>query len=292
MTKLGFAAAVAFFPSILLADSTTVCTFPTLPSVIVTYAQSSESVPTLRVGGRPAVSAMARDLLSQTETVLVDDYTFEFSLTSSRLTASKDGNEIHSERGQCVSLDAPSVSSPIDLVEPRVPPLPIPRETPAPTETVPPPASPRDTGRWQVKEDVSAFDDSKSVFMSVNSTTMITGQFGPSGPATLQVRCMENSTSVFIWMNDNFLADIQGYGRVEFRIDDRSADAVSMEVSTDNKALGLWSGGRAIPFIQSLFGGETIVFRVTPFNESPIEFSVPIGGLEQAIQPLREACGW
>lgn len=88
------------------------------------------------------------------------------------------------------------------------------------------------------------------------------------------------------------MSDNRGGGRVDYRIDDNPADYRSMEESSDNKALGLWSGGRSIPFIKSLFGGETIFMRASPFNESPVEMTFNISGLEEAIEPLREACGW
>jgi Type VI secretion system VasI, EvfG, VC_A0118 len=282
------------------ANTTTVCTFPTLPSLIVEYPSNPTAKPTVRVGLRPAVEVTKRDVLSQTETVVVDGYTFKFTLGISRLRAERDGIDYGNETGQCISLNLPPSASALNL---SVPITGIPADQtdvgsePAQNQTAEvadpveaPPAV--DKGLWRVSETTSAFDDSKTVVLQLSSTSPVRGQFGPAGPAILYLRCMENTTNAYIWMNDLFLADIQGFGRVEYRIDEQGAAAANMEVSTDNKALGLWSGGRAIPFIQELIGGEMIVFRVTPFNESPIEFKMKIGGLEGAVAPLREACGW
>jgi len=57
-------------------------------------------------------------------------------------------------------------------------------------------------------------------------------------------------------------------------------------------ALGLWDGSAPTSFIKLLMTGQTIVFRVTPFNESPLEFTMHLAGLEEALKPLRAACKW
>lgn len=146
--------------------------------------------------------------------------------------------------------------------------------------------------QWSVQSGTSAIDDSRTVTLRVSSDNQISGRFGGRGHAVLLLRCMENKTNVLISFNDHFMADIQGYGNVTYRIDDRKAATKGFEESTDNKWLGLWSGGSAIPFIKGMFGGEKMVVRATPFNESPVEVTFRIGELESKITPLREACGW
>ena len=148
-------------------------------------------------------------------------------------------------------------------------------------------------GLWQIMTDTSPMDDSKSVFATLPSKTMIDGRYGGApAPAKIVMRCMEHSTNVLFMVNDHFLADVQGYGRVEYRIDDKKAAHVNAEESTDNMALGLWSGKRAIPFIKSLFGGERLTVRITPYNESPYTMEFDIRNTEAAAQDLRAACGW
>ncbi|WP_162500811.1 type VI secretion system-associated protein TagO [Modicisalibacter coralii] len=136
-------------------------------------------------------------------------------------------------------------------------------------------------------------DDSPAVALTTNSEEIYTGAYGgPAGYATLHLRCLENSTNLYVKMNGHFLADSGGYGRVTYRIDDNRAHTVSMHESTDNKALGLWSGGRAIPVIRRFFGHDQVIMRVTPFNQSPVEVKFPIKGIEEKIKPLRTACHW
>lgn len=149
------------------------------------------------------------------------------------------------------------------------------------------------TGNWEVKSDVSALDDSKSVFVSLSSENQIPTVYTlSSGPAILLLRCQEGTTSVLFGFMDHFMADIQGYGRIDFRIDAAKGSRLSAEADTSNKFLGLWSGKRAIPFIKSLFGAKKLLIRATPFNEAPLEVTFNVTNTEPAVAELRKACRW
>lgn len=146
---------------------------------------------------------------------------------------------------------------------------------------------------WNVRESTSKMDDSKSVVLHVESTETVSGRFGGVGvTADLYLRCSENATSAYFVLGDNFLADTEGYGRVTYRLDSQKPKTASMDASTDNKALGLWSGGVAIPFIKGIYGRDAMTVRITPYNESPVTVTFPVSGLEEAITPLRKACRW
>jgi type VI secretion system protein VasI len=140
--------------------------------------------------------------------------------------------------------------------------------------------------------DISPLTDDKNVYLSLSSENELPGQFGDSGKADLLLRCRENTTSVVIVMNDQFMASIQGYGKVEYRLDENPMKSVSMKESTDNKALGLWNGGQAIPFITTLLASEKLVLRATPFNQSAMTATFDLRGISNAIQELRETCNW
>ena len=110
----------------------------------------------------------------------------------------------------------------------------------------------QNTGKWLVRKETSDIDDSQNVFMTISSNEKVLGPFSNgSAPAQILIRCMENTTSVVLIMNDHFLSDIQGYGAVTYRLDEKKAANKRLQVSTDNKALGLWNGGSAIPFSKS-----------------------------------------
>jgi len=156
-----------------------------------------------------------------------------------------------------------------------------------PTEPRPPPSP------WRVNQWTSEMDDSPAVSLTTNSLGIYSGAYGGrAGPATLILRCLENTTSMYVKMNGHFLADIQGYGNVTYRVDDLQARTARMKESTDNEALGLWSGGQSIPVVRQLIGHDQVVMRITPYNQSSVSVTFPIRDLEEKIQPLREACNW
>ncbi|AMO78045.1 hypothetical protein PcP3B5_46530 [Pseudomonas citronellolis] len=146
--------------------------------------------------------------------------------------------------------------------------------------------------KWDVSESSSKMDDSKTVSLHLESNEPIQRRFGGSESADIYIRCQEKSTSMYFIYAGNFLSSIQGYGEVTYRVDDQKPVTREFEESTDNKALGLWNGGTAIPFIKRLFGKNLLTVRITPFNESPVTTQFQISGLEEAIKPLRAACGW
>jgi type VI secretion system protein VasI len=147
------------------------------------------------------------------------------------------------------------------------------------------------TSAWTVREEQSKMDDSKTVVVSLESEEALSKRFGGSDKASLIIRCQENETSVYFIMADHFLSSVQGYGEVTFRLDSAKPRTVGMSESTDNKALGLW-GGSAVGFVKKMIGHDSMVVRVTPFNESPLTTTFPITGIDDALKPLRAACKW
>lgn len=158
----------------------------------------------------------------------------------------------------------------------------------ASVSSVPQPAE----SKWLVREEVSKIDDSKNVLLYLSATEPITDRLGQPSILALSIACREGKTNLWLYFGGQFMADLNGGGRVTYRIDKAAAKTRSFEESNDNEALGLWSGGAAIPFIKELFGGTTLLVRATPFNESSVTAELPIAGLEEAIKPLRQACNW
>lgn len=148
-----------------------------------------------------------------------------------------------------------------------------------------------ENGNWKTEIEKSEFKDTTDVFLSISSEDHVYCR--GYEPVRLVARCLENTTSLIIATQSCHLTSGHGgYGRVEYRIDDRKAKERSLTDSTDNRALGLWSGGRSIPVLKELIGSERLLLRFTPYNQSPVTARFDTAGLENAIKPLREACGW
>jgi type VI secretion system protein VasI len=153
-------------------------------------------------------------------------------------------------------------------------------------------APPAEDSAWNISIETSNLDDSTLVIMTLDSSEQLRGPYGQSSRGRLILRCKENTTSAQVYFGDYFMSDLQGRGRVDYRIDSEQPRRVDMRVSTNNKYLGLWNGGTSIPFIQRMLAADELLVRATPFSDSPIEMKFAISGLEDQITPLREACSW
>jgi type VI secretion system protein VasI len=149
------------------------------------------------------------------------------------------------------------------------------------------------SGNWLIKKETSKLTDDTNVYMTVRSDEIINCGWNKGDNIILTLRCMENTTAFIITTDCHMTSsEYNDYGDVTYRIDDQKARTVSMEESTDSKALGLWSGEKSIPVIKQLFSGKQLITRMTPFSQSPFTATFNIEGLEAASRPLREACGW
>lgn len=145
---------------------------------------------------------------------------------------------------------------------------------------------------WEIREAVSKIDDSKTVVLHTTSKETVSKQYGGRDTADLYIRCSEGKTSLYFVLAGNFLADTEDYGQVTYRVDNKKARTYSFSSSTDNKALGQWSGQYAVPVVKHLLDAQQVIVRITPYNESPVTVTFPVSGLRQAIVPLQAACKW
>lgn len=152
-------------------------------------------------------------------------------------------------------------------------------------------ATPVNKGAWRIDVETSPIDDSKNVFISVKARASYQDDYATRMPY-LWIRCMENTTSLIIDFDDDYMSDIAGRGNVTLRIDQAAAVEKHMDASTDNGSLGLWNGGNSIPLIKSMLDGSALLVRAVPVSASPVTIEFPISGLTDAVKPVREACGW
>ena len=146
---------------------------------------------------------------------------------------------------------------------------------------------------WRVVSEVSKLTDDPTVTLMVRTAEPVRCGFREPEPMSLYLRCMENTTSLY-FAGECHLTSSQynDYGHVDIRLDNDKAFTSRMNQSTDSRALGLWNGGYSIPVIKRMIGKKRLIARMTPFSESPITVEMDISGLDAAIEPLRNACGW
>lgn len=145
---------------------------------------------------------------------------------------------------------------------------------------------------WSVRSETSEMTDDTNVYMAVRSEDPPQCRFGNQDAVMLMIRCLENRTSIFFHTGCHMTdSSYSNYGDVDIRLDDDPAETVSMNSTTTNDAL-IVSSGRAIKLAKKMFGKKRLLARMMPYGESPMTTRFDISGTEEAIEPLRETCGW
>ena len=145
---------------------------------------------------------------------------------------------------------------------------------------------------WRSTIEKSELTDSLNVILSVTSEDVVSCGRVTEQSAILVVRCTEDTTAIFVSTDCQLASGFQGYGNVEYRVDDNSMGKAAMDVDTSSTSLGLWSGASAIPLIKKILGGKDLILRFTPYNSIPVTVKFSIEGFNEAIVPLRRQCGW
>lgn len=104
--------------------------------------------------------------------------------------------------------------------------------TPRPTSTPKPTATPVATGKWQIEKEKSTFDDTTTVFLSLDADKDITGPVGDFRPSLI-LRCQEKETEVFLAVG--MQPDVEGLddtATVRLRLDKEDAFTVKAGKST------------------------------------------------------------
>ncbi len=148
-------------------------------------------------------------------------------------------------------------------------------------------------GKWESKITTSKMTDDKNITLFLESEEPINCGWNKGEEIILILRCQEQKTSMYFNTGCHMTSsDYNDYGDVTYRLDNEKARKVEMEESTDNKAIGLWSGGKSIPIIKQMLGKNEMVVRMTPYGQSPFTATFKIAGLAEAIEPLRKECKW
>lgn len=144
---------------------------------------------------------------------------------------------------------------------------------------------------WRTSSSRSEMTDFTNHYLWTQAQGTLRDRYGRSISPSLQVRCQENVTSIYL-LADEFLSTQPI--RVEYRIDDGPVRNARWAVSTDYEAAGQWRGAGAIPFLRQLVDAraERLTLRYTPHGSSPRTVSFDVSGIDRRIADVRQACGW
>ncbi|PRY64025.1 type VI secretion system (T6SS) VasI/EvfG family protein [Vreelandella songnenensis] len=109
---------------------------------------------------------------------------------------------------------------------------------------------------------------------------------------TVVFRCFEDTTVAYFDLFDQDESNTYEYEAITVALDDAAPQTIDMQPIDDGHALGFWQDDEAIPFIQGLFGAQTLRLNATPVDGTPIELEFNIEGIEERVKSVRETCGW
>lgn len=148
-----------------------------------------------------------------------------------------------------------------------------------------------DETEWLITDNTNPVDDSKT-----RRATLIADQGTSSmgDPVSLTIRCQSNKTEMFVNWND-YLGDdshdvYDDWKRVTVRVGEAKAIDQRWSISTDSKAT--FAPGSAVNLIKQMVKADRLVLRTTPYNENPVTAVFLLKGIEGAIGPIAEECGW
>jgi type VI secretion system protein VasI len=144
---------------------------------------------------------------------------------------------------------------------------------------------------WQTHKSTSPTDDSTTVVIIQEAEATYTNRYGRPGRANLQILCEQNTTALALVLPELYTSDIGGLGKVTFRADSNPAFAVQMIASNDRTSLMVPSG-QAIRSIKRFIGAESLFAQTLTVSESAVEVTFDLTGLDAALAPVRETCGW
>lgn len=142
-------------------------------------------------------------------------------------------------------------------------------------------------GKWLTHITTSPVDDSKNVVLMLPSNDSIRTPYGETVTPTIFVACREKKTEVFI--NWDVYLGLEETSML-YRFDKQKAVERSWSISTDTKAV--FYSGRDIDFVKAMTKADKMFARITPYNESPVSVTFDLAGLNSALKPLQQACGW
>lgn len=144
---------------------------------------------------------------------------------------------------------------------------------------------------WETHRSASPIDDSRTIVIIQEAKSTYTNRYGRPGRANLQILCEQNTTALALVLPELYTSDIGGLGKVTFRADKAPAFSVQMIAANDRGSLMIPSG-EAIRSIKKLIGAEELYAQTLTVSEPAVEMTFDLSGLEAAVTPVREACGW
>lgn len=158
-----------------------------------------------------------------------------------------------------------------------------------------PAPSPEETSildNWSVKTEKSDFNGKTSIFVSTESIEpVLCNDILEPKRVRLTFRCLEGEGTMILTTECYFNNGSRRMNYVDYNLDGK-IDKRHLEISQDGRSMGLTHHTEVEYFIKRLLEKQKIIFRMEPHGMIPADAAFDIGGIEEAIAPLQENCGW
>lgn len=154
-----------------------------------------------------------------------------------------------------------------------------------------PRAEPPKAGKWRVQTNVDPMTDAKIV------VAVLEGDGPPallSGNPTLTVRCMDNETDVLYDFHDGLTSEWNGselVGTGQFRYDQQEPKEVSL---SNSKGISTtYFSRKPLSDAKDFMAHKTLLVGYVAALGGKTEYvTYDLTGATEALQPIRDACGW
>ena len=143
---------------------------------------------------------------------------------------------------------------------------------------------------WKLSKTIPVFSDNERFVLETTALETAECRLG-SKPAKLVFECHEGKASARFDTHCRISTfGLSDDGLVTYRVDRRDVLTRRFTESENNRALGLWDNDNSSAFIQTLKVGAQLAARIKPQTYAPFIATFDLTGIDDAIQPLLEAC--
>jgi type VI secretion system protein VasI len=137
-------------------------------------------------------------------------------------------------------------------------------------------------GAWTMLDEINPLDDSRTLAAGLQSTSTTSG-----GPVLLAMTCRSGMTGLVINWGDYLGPEAIIVTRID---SDEPAFPLRWELSADSQQTVYPYD--VVALIELLLAADRFVVQATPYNENPVVAVFDLAGIQNAIRPIREGCGW
>jgi len=164
-------------------------------------------------------------------------------------------------------------------------------EAPKPNpQSVAKPPGGEENGKWEVSDETSPIDGSRTIVLSLPAEQSIASLVGAEKFPRLFIRCKSHQTDTYIHTGSlPFDADRGGKYSVRLRLDDGEPITQFWGPSTSHDSL---FAPNPVEFAKLLAASRKLAFEFTPLGSGPVATWFDLTSLEEPLGRIAEACGW